>query len=190
VAAALGITPEHLSMLKKRGRLPLEQILDFCAARSISANWLLYDQDPKSLCESTDTFIYVRYFREVDASAGGGAFAYETLTERLLLDPKIVELLGGRSVIGRIEAINVAGESMEPTLKDGSIAFVDRGRKDIKQGGIFVVSTNYGLFIKRVILRLDGRIELASDNKEYGSELLMGDEVQIIGRVVGVVEPL
>ena len=190
VAAALGIKPEYLSMLKKRDRLPLKEILDFCAKRGVSANWLLYDQDPWSLCENTENYRYVRYFKEIGASAGGGAFNYETIEDRLYLDPKVVELLGGEYVLSGIDAIHVWGDSMEPTIKDGSIVFVDRSNKDIKKGGIFVVQTPFGLFIKRIKLRLDGKIELLSDNKEYSPELISPEELEVSGKVIGVVEKI
>jgi len=188
VAAALGITPEHLSVLKKRQKLPLKEILDFCARRSISANWLLYDQDPHSLCEKTDRFVYVRYFKEIGASAGGGALNYELQSDRLYIDEKIVAMLGGKQSLAHIEALHVRGDSMEPLLKDGSIVFLDRRQKDVKKGGIFVVSTNVGLFIKRVVLRLDGRVELLSENREYSPELFLPEEIEVVGKVVGVVE--
>ncbi len=188
VAQALGITPEYLSMLKKRNRLPLQEILDFCAARSISANWLLYDQDPHSLCERTEKFAYVRFFKEVNASAGGGAINYEIVADKLYIDMKIVEVLGGERELRFIEAIKVSGDSMEPLLKDGSIAFVHKGQREIKKGGIFVINTPYGLFIKRVRLRMDGKVELISENKEYAPELFDPHEIEVTGKIVGVVE--
>ncbi len=58
VAEALGITPEHLCMLKLRKRVPLEIIARFCAKRHICINWMLFDQHPRSLCENTEKFIY------------------------------------------------------------------------------------------------------------------------------------
>ena len=58
VAEALGITPEHLCMLKLHKRVPLEVIARFCAKRHICINWMLFDQHPRSLCENTEKFIY------------------------------------------------------------------------------------------------------------------------------------
>ena len=190
VAKALGISPENLSMLKRRGRLPLPELLDFCARRGISINWLLYDQDPASLCDTTERFAYVKYFKEVNASAGGGAVNYELVSERLFLDPRIVELLGGRSQLKHIEAINVLGDSMEPLLEDGSIAFVDTSQKELKKSGVFLVRTNAGVFIKRLRLRADKKVELISQNPSYPVEILEPEEVEVVGRVVGAVEKI
>ena len=188
VAKALGLRAEHFSMLKKRQRLPLEELLDFCAKRKISINWLLYDQDPLSLCDETEKFAYVKYFKEINASAGGGAFNYELVAHKLYIDEEIVRLLGGRKNLKYIEALNVIGDSMEPELKEGSIVFVDTRKKNIKKGGIFVFSTNIGVFIKRVRLRTDKRVELISVNRNYPIEVIEPEEIKIIGEVVGSIE--
>ncbi len=188
VAKALGISPEYLSILKKRKKIPFKEILDFCAKRQININWLLYDQDPHSLCDATDRFIYVRYFKEIHGSAGGGAFNYESESEKLYIDEHIANILGGPKRIRHIEAINVLGDSMEPELKEGSIVFVDTLAKDIKKSGIFLISTNAGLFIKRVRLRTDNKIELISSNASYPVEIVQPDEMIVVGKVVGVVE--
>ncbi|MCT7519744.1 hypothetical protein N5T76_02625 [Aliarcobacter cryaerophilus] len=53
-----------------------------------------------------------------------------------------------------------------------------------------MVSTNIGLLVKRVTLKLDGSIELISDNKNYNSEIIQKSEldtIQILGKVVGKV---
>lgn len=190
VAKALGIRPENLSMLKKRGRIPYQEILDFCARRKININWLLYDQDPVSLVESTERFAYIKYFKEINASAGGGAFNYELVSDRLILDEEIVRLLGGRKRLGHIEAIHLLGDSMEPLLKDGSIVLIDKSQTDVKKGGVFLLTTPMGLFVKRLRLRVDGKLEMISDNPNYPVEVVLPQEVELVGKVVGSIEKL
>jgi phage repressor protein C with HTH and peptisase S24 domain len=90
----------------------------------------------------------------------------------------------------KLEAIHIDGESMEPTLSDGSIVFIDREQTNINKDGIFIASTTAGLFIKRIRQRADGMIELISDNKAYSPEVLAPDEVSIVGKVVGNIESL
>jgi len=60
---------------------------------------------------------------------------------------------------------------MEPTLLDREVILFDKENLDVSKGGIFIVSTNAGLFVKRVALKVDGSLELISDNKSYNSEL-------------------
>ena len=189
VAKALNLSKEYFSILKKRGKIPLAEVIEFCAKRNISINWLLFDQDPKSLYKETEKFAYIKYFKDINASAGGGAFNYESSFEKLYLDKELENFLGKES-IKNIEALNLIGDSMEPLLKDGSIIFVDRSKRDIKKGGIFVLATNAGVFIKRVILKTDGRVELISENRMYPKEVILNEEIDIIGKVVGVLEKL
>jgi len=89
-----------------------------------------------------------------------------------------------------IDAINVDGESMEPTLQDGSIVFIDRTQTNLSKDAIYIASTTAGLFIKRIRQRADGMVELISDNKAYSPEIMLADEVKIVGRVVGNIESL
>lgn len=89
-----------------------------------------------------------------------------------------------------IIALNVAGDSMEPTLSDKEIILFDKDNRDVKNGGIFIVSTNAGLFVKRVALKTDGSLELISDNKSYNSEHVELEEMEslnLLGRVIGKV---
>jgi phage repressor protein C with HTH and peptisase S24 domain len=106
------------------------------------------------------------------------------------VDRKILENILGSTPSGEIEAIHVEGESMEPTLPDGSIVFIDRRQTDSSRDGIFVASTANGLFIKRIRRRADGMVELISDNPLYTPEVLPPEQVEIVGRVVGNIERL
>ena len=68
--------------------------------------------------------------------------------------------------------------------------FFDKDDLDVTKGGIFIVSTNAGLFVKRVALKLDGALELISDNKSYNSEIIAPDEldtIKLLGKVIGKV---
>lgn len=48
VAAALWLSKDSLSHMKRKNSIPYEQIAKFCAQRKISINWVLYNQLPKS----------------------------------------------------------------------------------------------------------------------------------------------
>jgi SOS-response transcriptional repressor LexA len=185
VAEILGIKQLSFATMKKRGKLPIHEILDFCAKRKISINWLLYNQSTKSVEAQTDRYINVRYFGEIYASAGGGAFNYEDATDEIALDEHMVDLMGGKNQMKNIDAINVLGDSMEPTLHDGDIIFINRTLKDITKSGIFAVSTEIGLFVKRIMKKSDGSIDLISDNSMYSVETVHGENIEVIGKVVG-----
>jgi SOS-response transcriptional repressor LexA len=162
VANALHIPQSTFATMKKRNSIPYEEILQFCAAKKISVNWLFFDQAVDMLKEN-----------------------FETIT----VDEKVMHNMVGLGNTD-LEAIHVDGESMEPTLQDGSIVFVDRTQSNINKDGIFIASTTAGLFIKRIRQRADGMVELISDNKNYSPEVLAPDEVSIVGKVVGNIESL
>jgi phage repressor protein C with HTH and peptisase S24 domain len=189
VANALGIPQATFATMKKRNSIPYEEILAFCALKKISANWLFFDQSVDMLKEQTEKFFQVRYFADIRASAGGGAEVFDENYETITIDERIMHNMVGMGNTD-LEAIHVDGESMEPTLQDGSIVFIDRTQTDIRKNGIFVASTTSGLFIKRIQQRADGMIELISDNSMYPPQAVHPDEVMIVGKVVGNIESL
>ncbi|MDY0120673.1 MAG: LexA family transcriptional regulator [Sulfurimonas sp.] len=184
VADILGISQMNFATMKKRNKIPFNELLDFCASRSISINWILYGQSPESLVEATNRFYMVRYFNDVNASAGGGAENREEEIENIEIPEQFVALLGGERELKNIEAINVSGDSMEPTFSYNDIVFINRAKTDLQRGGIFTIRTEAGLFIKRVQKRIDGKIDIISDNKVYSTQTLEPHEIEVIGRVV------
>ncbi|MDD3467469.1 MAG: S24 family peptidase, partial [Campylobacterales bacterium] len=83
-----------------------------------------------------------------------------------------------------IEAINVAGDSMEPTLSDRAIVFIDKSKTDFKKGGIFAIVSESGVFIKRLNQKINGEIEIISDNKDYPAQTAMPNDFVVIGKAV------
>ena len=59
VADILGITQMNFATMKKRNKIPFTELLDFCAKKSISINWMLYGQSPESLVEATNKFYII-----------------------------------------------------------------------------------------------------------------------------------
>ena len=189
VATALNIPQATFATMKKRNSIPYEEILEFCALKKISVNWLFFDQAVDMLKAETEKFFQVRYFSDIRASAGGGAEIFDENFETISIDEKIMHNMVGMGNT-ELEAIHVDGESMEPTLQDGSIVFVDRTQTNINKNGIFIASTTTGLFIKRIQQRADGMVELISDNSVYPPQAIHPDEITIVGKVVGNIESL
>ncbi len=184
IAQALSITQMNFATMKKRDKIPYTELLDFCASRSISINWLLYGQSPESLIEATDRFYKVRYYSEISASAGGGATNEAELCESIDVDPLFLSQLGGENELKNIDAIKVSGDSMEPTFSYDDIIFINRSMNDIQRGGVFTINTESGLLVKRLQKRVDGKIDIISDNKEYQTETIESRHLDILGRVV------
>lgn len=83
--------------------------------------------------------------------------------------------------------IHAYGDSMSPTFEDGDILLVDTGIKDPKTiDGVYVMAANDRVYIKRVRQRMDGIVEISSDNATVKTvDVLNGDHrIDILGRVV------
>jgi hypothetical protein len=82
-----------------------------------------------------------------------------------------------------LSAIAVAGDSMEPTLRDGDEILVDRTPRPLRDG-IHVVRLEDAVLVKRLDTGRPGVVTLISDNAAYRVlEVPVGD-MQVVGRVV------
>ena len=79
------------------------------------------------------------------------------------------------------DVIKVAGDSMEPTLPDGSSILVDRQRRSRRKGRIYVLQTEDGLMVKRAGREKTGW-QLLSDNP-YWPSVAWPDDAQVVGEV-------
>ncbi len=183
IAGALDISSVNFATMKKRNSIPFSNILDFCALKKISINWMLYGQDPSSLIDTTDKY-WIKYYPTIRVSAGGGAYDAEDSFERLDVPEFFVNLIGGHDNIKNIEAINVTGDSMEPTLNNGNIIFIDKTKNDVSKDGIYAFVNENGLFVKRIQKRIDGSLDVISDNREYPVQVAKKGEIEVLGKVI------
>ena len=133
---------------------------------------LLYDKD--------DAFFYVD---PSYVSTAGGAINYEINPEPLILDKQILDYIN--SNYKYTEVLQVFGESMEPDIKDGSLIFVDKSKRDINDKDIFLINTKEGLLIKCIKVNND-KVILKSNNQTFNDIKLDINEVDIIGKVCGI----
>ena len=117
---------------------------------------------------------------EVAAAAGSGAEVYdETVTARVPFRSVWLHEEGINPAYCHI--IGVRGDSMEPTLPDGCQIIVDRSRRELGAGRIYVMRTEEGLVVKRAKQNAQGWW-LMSDNPEW-PPLFLTEETDIIGEV-------
>ena len=186
IATALNLTSVNLATLKKRNSIPYSNLLDFCALKKISINWLLYNQDPSSLIETTDKY-WIRYYPHINVSAGGGAFENSQEANWLQLPEYMIQIIGGNSNLKNIEAINVIGDSMEPTLHDGNIIFIDRSKQEIINNSIYAFLENDNLYVKRIQKNKDNTLSIISDNSYYNTRIIEKQYIKIIGKVISLI---
>ncbi|QOG11346.1 S24 family peptidase [Arcobacter sp. FWKO B] len=182
VAQELDISQVNFATMKNRGKIPYDKILDFCAKKKISINWLLYNQHPGSLVDTTDKY-WVRYFPDVKVSAGGGSFEGNDDFNQLDIPEYFVKFLGGVQNIKNIEAINVVGDSMEPTLQNDSIIFIDTSKKEINNNSVYAFLYEDTLYVKRV-QKINNGFRMISDNDIYDDMICSIENTKIYGKVL------
>jgi len=82
-----------------------------------------------------------------------------------------------------LSAIEVKGDSMEPTLRDGDEILVDRTPGPLRDG-IHVVRLDETILVKRLDTSRAGRIALISDNRSYQPVEVDARDAKVVGRVV------
>ena len=115
------------------------------------------------------------------ASAGPGAVADGELpVGQLRFSSRWLKANGLNAAM--LSAIEVEGDSMDPTLRDGDEILVDRTPRQLR-AGIHVLRLDDVLLVKRVE-RAGDALRLISDNRAYPEIERAANEVEIVGRVV------
>ncbi len=83
-----------------------------------------------------------------------------------------------------IKMIKAVGDSMMPTICDGDWVLVDISFKYPSSDGIYLLRLSTGLAIKRIQGGVLNELSIISDNNHYAPLLANISEVQILGRVV------
>ncbi|MBC2668649.1 helix-turn-helix transcriptional regulator [Novosphingobium piscinae] len=119
---------------------------------------------------------------DIAASAGPGAFGGEDAAiGTFRFSARWLREQGFDAA--RLSAIRVAGDSMEPLLRDGDEILVDTTPGPLRDG-VHVVRIEEALLVKRVQTGVPGQIVLESQNPAYRPIVLKPGEVEVIGRVV------
>ena len=96
------------------------------------------------------------------------------------------EKLGGN--LNKIQVITARGDSMEPTIENGDVMFVDTAVEAFDGDGLYLLWYIDGLKAKRLQSTVGGGLMIISDNSSYQTETVRGEDlnaVRIIGRIRG-----
>lgn len=119
----------------------------------------------------------------VQASAGAGI---ENFEPKIIGEVNVSPLLFKTQQSPKfLRLIEVVGDSMEPTLKDGDLVLIDTSKTGHGQDGVYVIALGGELLVKRIQFEPNGDIRIISDNKRYSEKLYMQD-YQIPMQIVGI----
>ena len=134
---------------------------------------------PENIAEpNTDQRLSIA--RDVRAAAGTGEMVFEE-TETSINIPRdtLPPGLGPERAI----ALCVEGGSMEPTIRSGDILVIDHGDREPLAGRIYVLGTQTGLVVKR-LMREGYDWIMTSDNGADWPPRPVGEADRVLGRVV------
>ena len=114
-------------------------------------------------------------------SAGLGTFSQEDICDYISIP--------GLKNIENIFAVNVKGDSMEPTIKDGSI-IICKKEIELRNGEIGAFFIDEEAFVKRIKVSKD-YIALISDNPNYPPIYIGPNEYfKVVGKVIKVISDI
>lgn len=143
---------------------------------------------PVQFQASAANFSFVPRYK-ISAGAGTGRFALDQIAaDRLAFRTDWLRDLG--LTPERAGLITASGDSMSPTIPDGAIMLVDLTEgQPLKNGYLYIVVLGGDVLVKRLARRIDGSVELISDNPAYPKDTIPAehlDTLLIPGRVVWI----
>lgn len=180
------ITQQSVGQLKKKKAIN-ETISFICENEMINLNWVQTGKGEMFISESkeikkNDNNYHIDLLN-VRAGAGEGIYNYviETI-DTISLDKSFF-----RTPINtnKVKGIQVDGDSMEPTLRDGDYVLIDENTT-FGVNGIYAIQLGGQILIKRLQFKMDGTILIISDNTKYEIETFNPKENQLPFQVLGL----
>ena len=134
-----------------------------------------------------DSYARVAVF-DARAAAGAGTEGGDQIKHYLLFREQWLRAVTSAPV-SELAVIEIDGDSMEPTLRSGDHALVDRSELRPRQkDGLYVIRVDGGLQVKRVSAHpVSGLLTISSDNPAYRSYAdIKPTDVAIVGRVIWI----
>lgn len=140
----------------------------------------IVEYTPKILGESKEEYITLPIYRGL--AAGGPIYPERDIVGEVTIPTSLYR--------EGIYAMLVRGNSMEPTIVDGSIVFIDTNDINLRHGKMYAFYFPYkGSVLKRVFFTTNHQVLLKSDNEDYPEFVFSpqdfeNGDIKVIGRVV------
>ena len=178
---ALKLAEDYDGRMDDRGRETVRSVADLEVARfkARTAAALRESRERSEAAEeiapeTTEMLVYIN-----PAAAGTPLYAESDFERMTFPSDKVPR--------GTDFGIRISGRSMEPTVMDGSIAWV-RKRLDMPNGTVGIFMLNDSAACKRFFKEADGTVRLESDNPEFSDvPVTEFDSFIMVGEVIGTV---
>jgi phage repressor protein C with HTH and peptisase S24 domain len=123
---------------------------------------------------------------DIRAPAKGGAIAHDAQPIAYAMFALDWLRVLTRSHVSKLAVIQIAGDSMEPTLTNGDRVLIDTVQTNLRREGVYVIGVEDTLMVKRVTMHpRSKRVSLRSDNPRYETYGdLDPDRLNVAGRVL------
>jgi phage repressor protein C with HTH and peptisase S24 domain len=192
LARAIGVSDNAIyKWLAGRGQPSLASVVAIAQAAGVSVEWLGTGREPSAPAraaagaETAGDYVFMPR-GEIRAGARAAwirsplvvdvlAFGVGWLEHRLAVDP------------GRVMLLEVRGDSMAPTLREGDLVLADLRETCARVDGVYVLRERHDLVVKRLQRRKFGAaLTMHSDNPAYQPIAVSPAAIKIVGRVIWV----
>jgi len=170
-------------ILQGRCKLKGSTIKAFAKQLNVTPQRLLQQLADEEDLHAIDDLALIPVF-DIAAGAGSGSYAGDIVQ---ILGLEKMWLRSEYGATDSLEGIRVAGDSMEPTLRNGDVVLVNRNDV-MPKDGVYVLRIEEDLFVKRLAKLSKSQVEIISDNPSYANYIIdlknPPTHFQVIGRVL------
>lgn len=179
----IGLNQSSITSWKLRGSMPRADLACKTAEILNTTVEYLINGESVDLSKTKQNGFLVPVLNQ-DLSAGNGSLLPETDTASAFLElPTYFKTFGDK-----LACLYVHGDSMEPTLKNGSLVILNPVGYDNGEG-LYGIRLNGNGYVKRLQVAA-GKLLIISDNPKYRTieEPIDSQNLEVIGKVVGTLE--
>lgn len=191
IAKRLGVSVQSV-YLWQQGSIPkANRLRELADLLGVSLQWLVYgNEEPHSMLDHQTGVVVVPQLN-IEPSAGFGGYVdseSDCVVKMIgLASEWLNQTLPGTNQKSLV-VHSVAGDSMEPTLKDHDFVLLDTSIDRVTRDGLYIVGFDGLLFAKRIQIVPGKKLVLISDNNAYQPVTVdLTDEsssFHVIGRIV------
>lgn len=191
-AKSLGVSEKTLGNYERGDHEPdASVLLAYKQIYGVDVSWLLTGEGPmfseSALSTEGADLVGVPLY-DVQAAAGLGLVADEGVApEKVAFSRAFLRSIG--AIPEKCVMLSAKGDSMLPSIPDGSYMIVDQSKQVIGDDQVYVFRVGPVLKVKRAYWQMTGDLELRSDNEAagYPPEIVArdrADELSVIGQVL------
>jgi len=165
-----------------RGLPSIANVVALGSAAGVSIEWLAAGRGTETINSKTNhrDYVYLSPYETEDISRNGNyegavapiGFAADWLKSRFGISAEDCLL------------IEIVGDSMAPTLREGDLVLIDSSEKEFRADGLYALRQDGEVAVKRFHRQPDGTFSLLSDNPRYEAFVVRIEDLEIAGRAI------